>query len=124
MVEFKRDERDCRFKLIEINPKFWGSLGLAIAAGVDFPALAFRAACGLPVEAPSGYDNVRYQWVSMDIAHSVAVRKPGLWMQEVVRRTPNDFRLADPIPNLALIANGVVDVLKGRRRVAARGASG
>lgn len=124
MVEFKRDERDARFKLIEINPKFWGSLGLAIAAGVDFPALAFCAACGLPVESPGVYRHVRYQWLSMDVAHSVAVRKPGLWMEEIVRRTPNDFRLADPIPNLALIANGVVDVLRGRRRVTAKGASG
>jgi len=39
MVEFKRDRRDERAKLIEINGRFWGSLQLAIAAGVDFPAL-------------------------------------------------------------------------------------
>jgi predicted ATP-grasp superfamily ATP-dependent carboligase len=121
MVEFKRDVADNRFKLIEINPKFWGSLGLAIAAGVDFPYLAFRAACGLPIDPPSDYRSVKYQWLSMDIAHSVAVRKPGLWFREVVRGTPNDFRLADPIPNLALIANGALDVLRGRRRIVARG---
>jgi predicted ATP-grasp superfamily ATP-dependent carboligase len=121
MVEFKRDEADNRFKLIEINPKFWGSLGLAVAAGVDFPYLAFRAACGLPVDPPSAYGSVRYQWLSMDIAHSFAVRKPGLWFREVARGTPNDFRLADPIPNLTLIANGALDVLRGRRSVVARG---
>jgi predicted ATP-grasp superfamily ATP-dependent carboligase len=39
MVEFKRDERDGRPKLMEINGRFWGSLQLAIAAGVDFPNL-------------------------------------------------------------------------------------
>lgn len=38
MVEFRRDERDGKFKLMEINPRFWGSLPLAIYAGVDFPA--------------------------------------------------------------------------------------
>jgi predicted ATP-grasp superfamily ATP-dependent carboligase len=39
MVEFKRDQRDGRAKLMEINGRFWGSLQLAIACGVDFPAL-------------------------------------------------------------------------------------
>jgi len=39
MVEFKRDIRDGRPKLMEINGRFWGSLQLAIACGVDFPAL-------------------------------------------------------------------------------------
>lgn len=39
MVEFKRDVRDGRAKLMEINGRFWGSLQLAVFAGVDFPTL-------------------------------------------------------------------------------------
>lgn len=39
MVEFKLDNRDRQVKLMEINGRFWGSLQLAIDAGVDFPAL-------------------------------------------------------------------------------------
>ena len=39
MVEFKRDERDGKAKLMEINGRFWGSLQLAVACGVDFPCL-------------------------------------------------------------------------------------
>lgn len=39
MVEFKRDLRDGRPKLMEINGRFWGSLQLAIDAGVDFPRI-------------------------------------------------------------------------------------
>jgi predicted ATP-grasp superfamily ATP-dependent carboligase len=41
MVEFKLDPRDGRPKLMEINPRFWGSLSLAIAAGVNFPYLLY-----------------------------------------------------------------------------------
>lgn len=41
MIEFKRDQRDGRAKLMEINGRFWGSLQLAIACGIDFPALYF-----------------------------------------------------------------------------------
>lgn len=39
MVEFKRDLRDGKAKLMEINGRFWGTLQLAVASGVDFPGL-------------------------------------------------------------------------------------
>ena len=39
MVEFKMDSRDHKAKLLEVNPRFWGSLALAIDAGVNFPYL-------------------------------------------------------------------------------------
>jgi len=41
MVEFKVDPRDNKAKLMEINPKFWGSIALPIAAGIDFPWLLY-----------------------------------------------------------------------------------
>ena len=44
MVEWKLDPRDGKPKLMEINPRFWGSLELAVRAGVDFPTLYARAA--------------------------------------------------------------------------------
>ncbi len=40
-VEFKRDPRDGRFKLMEINPRLFQWHGLAAACGVDLPALAY-----------------------------------------------------------------------------------
>lgn len=46
MVEFKQDERDGIPKLMEINGRFWGSLQLAVDAGVDFPALLLESALG------------------------------------------------------------------------------
>jgi len=44
MVECKFDQKEKKFKLIEINPRFWGSLPLAIQAGVDFPYLDYLIA--------------------------------------------------------------------------------
>jgi len=46
MVEFRLDHSDNKFKLMEINPRFWGSLPLAIASGVDFPYLLYQMATG------------------------------------------------------------------------------
>lgn len=41
-IDFIIDERDNEPKLMEINPRFWGSMQVAINAGVDFPHLLYR----------------------------------------------------------------------------------
>jgi len=49
-VEFKRDPRDGRFKLMEINPRLWQWHTLARACGVDLPLIAYRDQLGEHVE--------------------------------------------------------------------------
>ena len=46
MVEYKVDERTGTPMLMEINGRFWGSLQLAVDAGVDFPRLLIECAEG------------------------------------------------------------------------------
>ena len=64
MVEFKQDVRDGRPKLMEINGRFWGSLQLAIDAGVDFPKLLIDSLNG-PFDAPkvTYRTGVRTRWL-------------------------------------------------------------
>jgi predicted ATP-grasp superfamily ATP-dependent carboligase len=63
MVEWKVDPRDGKPKLMEINPRLWGSLELAIRAGVNFPVLYARAALGEALGPPPSYpDGVRCRW--------------------------------------------------------------
>jgi len=45
-VEFKRDSRDGRYKLMEINPRLWQWHGLASACGVDLPLIAYADLVG------------------------------------------------------------------------------
>jgi predicted ATP-grasp superfamily ATP-dependent carboligase len=45
-VEFKRDARDGRYKLMEINPRLWQWHGLAMACGVDLPRIAYADLTG------------------------------------------------------------------------------
>ena len=42
MVEYKYDQARNKVDLMEINGRFWGSLPLALAAGVDFPLLLYN----------------------------------------------------------------------------------
>jgi predicted ATP-grasp superfamily ATP-dependent carboligase len=71
MVEFKVDPRDGIPKLMEINPRFWGSLELAIVSGVDFPYLMLRMARGEKFEPVLRYDvGKRCRWLLFgDILH-------------------------------------------------------
>jgi predicted ATP-grasp superfamily ATP-dependent carboligase len=63
MVEYKLDAATGTPYLMEVNGRFWGSLQLAIAAGVDFPALLVRLARGEHVEPVTDYRvGVRNRW--------------------------------------------------------------
>jgi predicted ATP-grasp superfamily ATP-dependent carboligase len=71
MVEFKVDPRDGIPKLMEINPRFWGSLQLAIVSGVDFPYLILRMARKESFEPVVRYEvGKRSRWLLLgDILH-------------------------------------------------------
>jgi predicted ATP-grasp superfamily ATP-dependent carboligase len=70
MVEFKWDDEENRPKLIEVNARFWGSLNLAIRAGVDFPYLLYRLALGETVEGPPAYRiGLKSRWELGDLDH-------------------------------------------------------
>lgn len=63
MVEFRCDSRDGEYKLMEINPKFWGSLDLALAAGADFPGDLCKMALGQTLAFSDRYErNLRFHW--------------------------------------------------------------
>ncbi|BDD87626.1 ATP-grasp domain-containing protein [Desulfofustis limnaeus] len=68
MVEFKLDERDRLPKLMEINGRFWGSLQLAVDAGVDFPAIVADLAAGKAIEPVRSYrTGVKTRWLLGDL---------------------------------------------------------
>lgn len=68
MMEFKQDCHTGRPYLMEVNGRFWGSLQLAIDAGVDFPYWCCRLALGRPVTPPDGYRaGVRSRWLLGDL---------------------------------------------------------
>jgi predicted ATP-grasp superfamily ATP-dependent carboligase len=69
MLEYKQDRAGRSF-LMEVNGRFWGSLQLAIDAGVDFPSLAWQLALGQRVDVPSRYEiGVRNRWLLGDLDH-------------------------------------------------------
>jgi predicted ATP-grasp superfamily ATP-dependent carboligase len=86
MVEFKVDPRDGIAKLLEINPRFWGSLALAIYSGIDFPYLLYCLATGRQVPAMLEYeDGKRCRWLIGDALHFLSRYGPVRGCVEFVR---------------------------------------
>jgi glycosyltransferase involved in cell wall biosynthesis/predicted ATP-grasp superfamily ATP-dependent carboligase len=122
MVEYKLDSATGVPFLMEINGRLWGSLQLAIDAGVDFPALLVEAVLG-GISAPViGYKaGVRSRWEWGDVDHLLAtfLHSPGTlalpagaYRHRRIRalagflrafgrsNRPEIFRLRDPAPFL------------------------
>lgn len=70
MIECKREQTTGRYVVMEVNGRFWGSLQLAIDAGVDFPALLVRCAAGEAVPECRQYRvGIRSRWFWGDVDH-------------------------------------------------------
>jgi predicted ATP-grasp superfamily ATP-dependent carboligase len=73
MVEYKVDAATDTAYLMEVNGRFWGSLQLAIDAGVDFPALLVAACLGERPPPVMAYEcGVRSRWWWGDVDHLIA----------------------------------------------------
>ena len=67
MIEY-RIAQDGTPYLMEINARFWGSIALAIQAGVDFPYIAYRDALGRDIGEISDYRvGLRNRWLLGDL---------------------------------------------------------
>ncbi len=79
-VEVKRDPRDGRDNLIEVNPRSWLWVGLATRCGVNLPYAAWLDAIGAPRAWPAGHrDGWRWVLASKHLAGSVREVRRGEW---------------------------------------------
>ena len=119
MIEYKHDLRSDRNYLMEINPRFWGSLQLAIDAGVDFPWYLAQLALGHQLTPVHRWRiGVRSRWYLGEIDHLVARLRhssadldlpsdaPGVLRTALSVLTPwrpgqrsDVFRISDPVPS-------------------------
>jgi len=77
MIEFKYNYYEDEFYLMEINPKFWGSLELALRAGVNFPADMVKIYRGDSLKYSENYNiNQHFYWpLDNDILNLLKTRR-------------------------------------------------
>jgi predicted ATP-grasp superfamily ATP-dependent carboligase len=65
-------------QLIDFNGRFYGSMGLAIAAGVNVPAIWAALATDRSVRTPTARIGVRYHWLEADLRRALRQRRRGV----------------------------------------------
>jgi predicted ATP-grasp superfamily ATP-dependent carboligase len=109
-AEWKLDPEG-RYKLLELNPKMWGTMELAMRAGVDVPGMALQISLGEEVEPLQGYRvGVKQVW-SFPLIWQNLVREPSLRRLGMLMADP--VRLSDPKPGIFQIASSVALCLRG-----------
>jgi protein-tyrosine-phosphatase/predicted ATP-grasp superfamily ATP-dependent carboligase len=137
MVEFKRTP-DGGIYLIEVNPRLWGSLALAIDAGVDFPLALALLARGKPVPPQPDYrtpyytrnlgGDLRWMWENLRADHTnrlLMTRSPARSGLEYLRpfvglESWDHFDWRDPAVTLAVFKEIARHAGRGGSTLAAR----
>jgi len=70
-TEFKRDPRDGRLKLMEVNARHWLYHPLATKSGVNLSLIAYSDALGRPIEGGPQTEGVRWMDVTREIRDSL-----------------------------------------------------
>lgn len=95
MVEFKYNEQNKQYHLMEINGRFWGSLQLAIDAGVDFPWLLLN-----PQNIENYKRGIKLRWFLGDLDHHLALAKTTSGLFKKLKTILNFLIYREPNINL------------------------
>jgi predicted ATP-grasp superfamily ATP-dependent carboligase len=115
---------------MEVNGRFWGSIALAIASGVDFPHLLYKMAVEGDVKPVFNYKvGVKCRWlIPGDILHLLASLKSRPDKMKTIRNFFSFFEnqhydelsLDDPLPALGMTFVSLKyfsDYLLGKRTI-------
>jgi predicted ATP-grasp superfamily ATP-dependent carboligase len=96
-VDMRYDSKNKEFKIIEINPRFWGTLDASLIAGVNFPHLLCRSALGEEYGVPA-YEQVAYLNLKGLIQCLLKNRSYIPNVAFIWNNTPLKYAVKDPVP--------------------------
>ncbi|PWB65703.1 MAG: hypothetical protein C3F14_05220 [Deltaproteobacteria bacterium] len=106
-AEFKRDPRDGKLKLIELNPRYWQQNGLAEKCGMNFPLTDYlEQTGGAPQPVPEYRRGVKWVNLYSDLESFREYRQRGelsflQWLRSLEgERMYSDLEWDDPRPGL------------------------
>ncbi|HLJ48624.1 MAG TPA: hypothetical protein VKU01_21560 [Bryobacteraceae bacterium] len=121
-AEFKFDDRDGEFKMIEVNARPWWFIELPGRCGVNFAAMVYNDALGLPVQPVDSYPVGRRCMHFLNDYLSCTIDEPGLpgvlrWLRSCRSCLKLPFGWDDPMPWVVSTAGVVKDAVRRRSAV-------
>jgi ATP-grasp in the biosynthetic pathway with Ter operon len=109
------------YTLLDVNPRFYRCLPLAVACGTNLPALWHAVAVGRPVGTPGTYrTGMTYRWLEADFVAAARGAPGRLFERAPAPSTGAAWDAGDPLPGLLLsmsaVLSRVLRVLRGGRR--------
>jgi predicted ATP-grasp superfamily ATP-dependent carboligase len=110
-VEFMLEEATGNYIFMEINPRFWNSLELAVYCNIDFPYSLYRSTKGFDIDLQDTYEEGIYcRWsLPGDILHFLANKNrfsmsPGFLGSAATKVHDDILSWNDPMPFAGFIA--------------------
>ena len=104
--------------LLDVNPRFYRCLPLAIACGTNLPALWHAVTSGRPVGSPGRYRvGVTYRWLEADFAAAVRGTPRRLLHRTPAPHAGASWASGDPVPGFLLSAAALTDRILRRVRM-------
>lgn len=121
-IEFKYDERDQQYKLLDINVRPWGWHTLCMTYGLDFPYMQYCAAVGTPLTELPARRDCGYHWVRMltDIPAGIqeiraGITTPSAYLKSLKGKTIfSVLNWRDPLPVFGDAYSLISRVLRGK----------
>jgi predicted ATP-grasp superfamily ATP-dependent carboligase len=120
-VEAVKDIKTGKYKLIEINPKLWGTLGCSIHAGINFALLSVLKAQNIDIninEDLKEYKATRYAIIFPMFVNSLVNIKERRLRRVIVMifniltgKVRTEVSILDPAPNIIRIADSIYEVV-------------
>ena len=120
-VEFKRDPRDGRYCLMEVNARHWMWHSLAAACGVNLSLAAYRDAVGHPYVTRRQVDGRKWVVTLTDLPDAQAEfrrreRKVGPWLASYAGVARDGvLSLSDPVPGLLATGRLACNIVRRRK---------
>ena len=121
-VEFKRDARDGRYRLMKVNARHWMWHALSTACGVNLSLAAYRDAIGKPFLAARQIDGLKWIVATMDTplaAREIWRRQLSLleWARSLKgARVDGVLSLKDPLPGIKDVGRVALQIARHRQQ--------
>lgn len=120
-LDFRRDRRDGKVKLLDFNPRFAGTNDISLCSGVDFAFMLYQLVLGKTIRPCFANEVGReFRWILRELKYLTETDHKIRTVRELLRwhNVSTDLSLADPLPHVTMVFKRLYTLIeKVRNRI-------